>query len=262
MRGMANGGDDWVGFVCASCFGGHVGKMLSVGCGDGHLERSLANRGFFDACDALDISDGLIRQARELGKGLPLTYWVADANMMQLSPDTYDAIWFHSSLHHVERLEHVLDQVVSALRPNGMLVINEYVGPTRFAFTVRQKEAMSAAWKLIPARFKRSCMAADRGRVRTEVAFPNPAKVAIEDPSEAVRSGEIVPLLEERFTVVHRGDAGGSLLQFLLSGIAGNFSDDDPDAQRVLGMLMEIEDSLLATRELQSDFSLIVARPR
>ena len=80
------------------------------------------------------------------------------------------------------------------------------------------------------------------------------------DPSEAVRSDEIVPLLAERFDIVERTPLGGSLLQFLLHGIAGNLHD--AAAQPWLELLFEIEDRLMALGEIQSDFVYLAARSR
>lgn len=75
-----------------------------------------------------------------------------------------------------------------------------------------------------------------------------------------MRSAEIVPLLERYFEIVEFKPLGGTLLQLLLTDIAGNFRS--PEGERLLTMLFEIEDALLETGDLQSDFAYIVARPR
>ena len=40
-----------------------------------------------------------------------LTYEVADLNTANFPAETYDAVYFHSALHHVFQLEHLLDQI-------------------------------------------------------------------------------------------------------------------------------------------------------
>jgi hypothetical protein len=62
--------------------------------------------------------------------------------------------------------------------------------------------------------------------------------------------------------VVARHNAGGTILQFLLQGISGNFRTDDPGSLIVLDMLFRIEDALIAAGDLGSDLALVVARPR
>ena len=62
--------------------------------------------------------------------------------------------------------------------------------------------------------------------------------------------------------MVARHDAGGTILQFLLQAISGNFRTDDPGSLVVLDMLFRIEGALIAAGDLGSDFTLVVARPR
>ena len=55
---------------------------------------------------------------------------------------------------------------------------------------------------------------------------------------------------------------GGTLLQYVLKEIAGHFGAGDPAADAVLEMLFKIEDALIDSGELESDFMLIVAKPK
>ncbi len=82
------------------------------------------------------------------------------------------------------------------------------------------------------------------------------------DPSEAVRSQDILTVVGEHFEIVALNPCGGSILQFALHGICGNFREDDADSMRVLAMLFDIEDALLAAHALGSDFVVVAARPK
>ncbi len=239
--------------------------LLSIGCGTGELERTLAALGAFTECDACDISPGAIaiaeRAAREAGI-TSVRYTVSDANTCDFPPETYDAVWFHNSLHHVEALEHVCEAVACTLKLDGYVFIHEYVGPSRFAFPPAQKRAVRQAFALIPPRYRRSFDPDSAGTLRRRIAFPNPMEVRATDPSESVRSAEILDVLPRYFDIVARNDGGGTLLQTLLSNIAGNFRTDDPGSIAVLNMLFAIEDILLEIGDLRSDFALVVARPK
>jgi GT2 family glycosyltransferase len=241
-----------------------VERMLSVGCGTGELERTLARLNAFRDCDAWDIAAGGIetarRLAREEGFG-NIHYEVRDVTLADLPPERYDAVWFESSLHHIEPLERVCEQVARTLKPDGFLFLNEYVGPSAFAFSPRQKELIRAAFALIPARFRRSFQSGGPEQLRS-APIPTPAEVQAEDPTEAVRSADILAVVEDYFDVVSRRETGGTLLQFLLHGIAGNFHEGDPESLRVLRLLMDVEDTLLAAGEIRSDFAVLAARPR
>ena len=239
-------------------------RMLSLGCGAGTLELMLARHGAFRRCDAWDLAAGGIEQARAAARAAGeerIEFAVADLETAAIEPGTYDAVWFNSSLHHVTDLEGVLARVARGLKPEGLLFLHEYVGAPRFDFPERQRAAIRAAFALIPERFRH--LFGDRAApVLHEPLLPTPAEVEAADPSESPRSHEILAAVAERFEIVARHDAGGSLLQFVLHGIAGNFRAADPDSLRVLRLLCEIEDTLLAVGDLPSDFTVVVARPR
>ena len=55
---------------------------------------------------------------------------------------------------------------------------------------------------------------------------------------------------------------GGTILQWLLAGFAGHFNERDPVAMRYLDELMRLEDLLVDSGDLASDFVVVVAKPR
>jgi ubiquinone/menaquinone biosynthesis C-methylase UbiE len=239
-----------------------VERMLSLGCGFGSLERELWRHNAFRSCDATDVASGAIEAAREQAREQGcegITYSVADINRIELPHDAYDAAWFNMSLHHVDALEHVCRQVAQSLKPGGRLFVNEYIGPSRFAFPPNQLDAIAAAFALIPPRYRRHC-AEPGAPVMAAFTAPDPLEVARVDPSESIRSSDIVAVLETFFTILEYRALGGTLLQFLMNGIAGHFRADDPESMMVLDMLFKIEDTLVDTGTLASDFALIVAK--
>ncbi|HEY7834154.1 MAG TPA: class I SAM-dependent methyltransferase [Ktedonobacterales bacterium] len=240
-------------------------RMLSIGCGAGQLERTLAGFHAFQACDACDLSPDLIASASRAAQAAGITsiaYAVRDANTCEFPAQAYDAVWFNHSLHHIEALEHACAAVARALTPDGYVFIHEYVGPSRFDYPAEQKAAADRAFALIPPRFRHSFGPRDPGAIRERLVFPDPGDVRAADPSESVRSADILNVLARYFEIVTRNDGGGTLLQLLLQNIAGNFRTDDPDSVAVLNMLFAIEDTLLAIGDLRSDYVLVVARPK
>jgi len=242
-----------------------VEKMLSVGCGTGGLERNLANRGAFVSCDAFDITPASIEKAKSQAQIMGISnifYQVVDVETIDLPVSYYDAVWFNGSLHHIEKLEYVCIAVAKSLKPNGYLFFNEYIGPSRFDFTDRQKEVMQSAFALIPKEYRRCFIPGYPYEFKQEVSIPNPKKVQETDPSEATRSAEILTIVNKHFHVIAKNDLGGTILHFLLSGIAGNFRSDNPESIAVLNMLFNIEDTLLELGDINSDFAVVVAQPK
>lgn len=258
-------GTNWTEFCLSEYLSGAlpVERMLSIGCGDGSLELQLAGYECFREFDAFDIAEGAITAARTRAKDARVenvNFAVRDVNQLTLDSKHYDVAWFNMSLHHIEALEHTCSEVARALKPDGFLFVNEYVGPSRFAFTARQKRVLALVNELIPAQYLR--LPPPSRKIRSTAPIPDPAEVAQVDPSEAVRSADILKVLPQYFDIQTIHPIGGTILQFLLSSIAWNFRTDDPNSIKLLKMLFTIEDTLIDVGDLQSDFALIVARPK
>ncbi len=255
----------WVDLCCGHFLGDRrpVGRILSVGCGDGVLERHLCGLNAAESIHGIDISPVRVERATELAReqGLDsLSYSVVDAETEEFPHPLYDAIFFNSSLHHMARLEEVLLKSSQHLAPEGLLFISEYVGPNRFDFPARELEIMRAAFKLLPESHRVSLAVPDQRVVLAEPALPVPAEVARADPSESVRSADILGLIPRYFEVIELSNLGGAILHFGLSNIVGNFGPDAA-SRRLLEMLFRIEDDLTEVGELSTHFAFVVAKP-
>jgi hypothetical protein len=80
------------------------------------------------------------------------------------------------------------------------------------------------------------------------------------DPSEAVRSQDIIPVLKQYFSEVDVQYQGGSIVQFALYDLASNFYGDSQEVRAILEMLIHIEDVLTAyDPEVPQTYAVIVA---
>src|SRR5215472_13026413 len=143
-------------------------KALSLGCGFGIIERVLRRRDFCQLIHGVDVADGAIEGARKTAEveGLQgLTYEVADLNTATFPKDTYDAVYVHAALHHVFQLEHLLDQVRQTLKPGGLFVVYEYIGPSQMQFPQRDLELADVFLSVIPERYR---MTAKRKGIKKE----------------------------------------------------------------------------------------------
>jgi len=259
--------NNWVEYFLKKFFESRlpVAHMASIGCGTGDLERHLARLNAFTRCHAFDISPTAIDVARQKAiqeNIASIEYAVRDVNEFEWPTNLYDAVWFNGSLHHVDKLEYVCMQATQSLKPEGFLFFNEYIGPSRFDFTDRQKAVIEIVFDLIPKQFRKSFLPNYPYAIMQSAPIPNPDKVYAADPSEAVRSDEIMPVLQQYFEIVEYNEMGGSILQFLLSGIAGNFRSDSSDSMKLLSMLFAIEDTLIEIGDIQSDFACVAAKPK
>jgi SAM-dependent methyltransferase len=260
--GAPNGGDRFQDFI-GRYFHGRtpVERILTLGCGVGAFERGLAQYHFATEHDAMDIAEGAIQQASEAATrdGLDhVHYRVADLNGVDLPPNYYDVVFGISSVHHIAQLERLYQQVRRSLKPDGFFFLDEYIGPSQFQWPDTQVNLVNESLQQIPERFRRSI--SRPGHVKTTVSRSTIDSMNAVDPSEAIRSADIVPLLKEYFDVVEFKGYGGSLLHLALEDITGNFDPADPVAMECLEQLFRTEDQLIANGDLSHDFAVIVAR--
>lgn len=221
-------------------------RALSIGCGSGALERDLVRRGIVLSIEAFDASPASIELARELaakeGFGDRIHYSIADFNTAVLKTATYDLVCFHQSLHHVDALEHLLREVRRALKPGGMLYLDEFVGPSRTYWNEVTIRWYSAIYRLFPRNL----------RYFDEFAMP----VQVEDPSEAIRPSEILPLLRIGFSIEEFRGYGGNILAMLFPDLlVERLSDAHVDA------MIAAEGAMIAAGAAPYH-AVIVARPK
>ena len=253
--------EDWLTFTKRRFFRRPVEHGLSLGSGHGLVERKAIELGVARRMDAYDVSAPAIEVATRLARDARLadriTYTAADLNSVMLEREKYGVVFAAQALHHIERLEHLLAEIERSLTPDGLFVVNEYVGPARFQWSDKTNALMSAIFEALPPSAR---VDPRTGTTRTHVPRPSAADVAREDPTESIRSDEILPLLAERFDEVYRADFGGTLLQFALADVIANFDPEDERDVAVLDLLSLFERTLIEEGVLQSDFVFLVLR--
>lgn len=221
-------------------------RALSIGCGAGGLERDLVAH---DVCDRVDAFDGSIsslatavHDASSAGMSQRIRYFAADFNRPAFPRDTYDLVIVHQALHHVAELELLYAEILRALKRDGLLYFDEYVGPSRFDWTDRNFESHRALYDALPA------------EVRKQPLLLMP--IQPDDPSEGYRSSDIVPALTIGFYIVDRRDYGGNVLSVLYPEIDWSAAPPSLTAD-----LIRIERDLLSSGH-DSFYSVVVARPK
>jgi len=256
-------GLDWANYVFRKYLlasGKGVERGLSLGCGDGRIERHMRMLAACHQIDAFDIAESAIAHARKraLESGIDgIIYQVRDLNDIKLPPNHYDVVVASSILHHISNLEGLLDQVRSSLKPGGLLVANEYVGPSQFQWTSKQVQIINEILSLLPEHYRRRVT--DPHKVKDHISRPRIWWMNVRDPSEAIRSNEIVEMIERRFRIIERKDFGGTILHMLLQDIVWNFDPHDEHDGTILKLVLYVEKVLIEEEVIPSDFTLIVA---
>jgi SAM-dependent methyltransferase len=221
-------------------------RALSIGCGTGALERDLVRRDIVESVQAFDASGESLRIARETadseGFGARIHYREGDFDNVELPHGEYDLICFHQSLHHVRNLERLLSNVHRALTADGLLYLDEFVGPSRTDWNLYAIRWYSALYQLFPRQV----------RYFDQFAMP----IQEEDPSEAIRSADILSCLSIGFRIEHFRGYGGNILAMMFPDLLVHELSDE-----MVAALIRSEQSLLAAGE-RSFHAVITAQPK
>jgi SAM-dependent methyltransferase len=200
-----------------------------------------------------------IAYAKHEGLNEIINYRVRDIFKIEMPENLYDVVFAESSLHHLSPLKETLIKVNRCLKPGGFFIVNEFVGPTRFQWTDRQLQVIDGILSILPNRYKTFW---NSTAIKQKVAKPSRLRMMLNDPSEAVESSNIVSLVYKIFDVVEVKAYGGTILHMLLSGIAHNFLSEDAETSGYLKLCFVVEDLLLATQQIESDYMIAVCKKK
>ena len=221
---------------------------ISVGCGEGLLERDAVAKGICAAMEGIDFSKEAVAEARrgaeEAGLSRALAYRLEDINALELPQEHYDIAFFHGSLHHVRSVERVLTQVRRSLKPGGLLYLDEYMGPSRTEWTDADWSFARSAFEALPEEVKN----------RPELMIPLP----LDDPLESIRSSAIHPQTARLFRVLEDRPYGGNILWFVFPCL--DMERLRSDTTGILTRLIALEDHLLEKDWVRSYFRVMVAK--
>lgn len=179
--------------------------ILVPGCGTGELERDLLAKGLCHRVTAFDLAPRQVeeaaRRATDAGLADRIDYSVSAFDELDLEALDLDGCFFHQALHHFPRPDDAVARVARALPSGSLVYFDEYVGPCQANWNATTFRAAREAYTRLPA------SARQHARLRI------PGLLARwSDPSEAVRSEDILPAITRHLEVHVRRDYGGFIL--------------------------------------------------
>jgi SAM-dependent methyltransferase len=209
-------------------------KGVSVGCGDGRKEMDVLESGIVREFDLYELSTAAIAAGRDAAaqSGLQdrMHFHHGDA-LGHVGP--YDLVFWNNSLHHMSDVGSALSWSKDVLRPDGLLIMDEYVGPTRWQYPQWVLNENTAYRKSLPPAYKVNPF--DRTQILAD-AVENPAVDALieMDPSEAADSSNILPELNKKFPKAEIKLTGGIIYSLGINDILHNFYQDVSEIDRML----------------------------
>lgn len=234
-------------------------KAVSIGCGNAGKEIDLVRKGLVASFDLYELSESRLNEAMEASK----RYGVYDAftfnreNVFErdLPSESYDLVYWDNSLHHMLDVEEAIAWSHKVLKPGGGLLINDFIGASRFQWPAEQ---------LTYAKQVRECFSGTKylkdssgENVDLSLTIKKPTKLGmwLDDPSEAADSDRIIDSVDEYFPNAHIHNLGGVVYHLALNDMLVNF--DDSEDRHILKLLMMIDGFI--SKEGQNHYAAIFA---
>lgn len=189
-------------------------NVLIVGCGNGWLERQLYDTKIGLQFDAFDISEKYLEEAKKLANDRPINYFKEDINeMTNIKENTYDAIFNFAILHHTEKIDFAMKQLSKALKPDGIMFNEEYIGPAQNQYSDIHLKHMLEVMSDLPEKYK-----------SPHQLRPNIENFRVE-PTEAIHSDLVKSSFEKYFETIYEKNMNGGIAYMILWNNIKNFQD-------------------------------------
>ncbi len=181
-------------------------RALILNCGNGWVERSLAELGAVDSVVGVDWSESLLSGAREdaVAIGLDAEYMSGDIADFE-PPGRFDMVVNVAACHHIRYLDRVLRRCCAALHDDGLFLSFDYVGPHRNQYPWEMWDAASQANQMLPEAY------------RSPMTYPHLPTMLEDDPTEAVHSELILEYVGRYFDLIDSRPLGGAVAYLVLT---------------------------------------------
>ncbi len=235
-------------------------KMLSLGSGSCSSELKFAEYSNFEEILCTDISEKPLKLAKKIAEEKQLNnikFEIQDANNFSLPENHYNIVYFKASLHHFKNVEFLVgEQIKKTLKKDGLLIIDEFVGPSRFQFPKYQIKAINKAIQLIPKPYRKRYKL---NLYKNKIYGSGLIRMVIADPSECIESKKILPSIHKHYETVYEAGYGGNILKMALKDLAHHFLELNEEKETILNQLFDYEDNYLKNQT--HDFTFGIYKP-
>lgn len=238
-------------------------RVLALGSGMAFIEELLLTQGYAEHIVAYEMSRNACAAAMERVRGTTaegrLEMRSGDVLEEDLPTGSFDMVFVQAAIHHFERIDDMFTLMHRVMKPEGLLLYDEYVGPDHHQFPPDVMEILNLINDCLGSPYKFDMLAQAR---RERMPEPNLEAMLRHDPSEGVHASRILPLTYQWFDVLQRRDYGGTLLRPFFTGILRNFDWKNEKDQTVARLIILVERLLLRHDLIPTYHTNIVARRR
>ncbi len=229
--------------------------LISIGCGEGNHELKIAALNPTFKIIGYDLSKSWIEIANKKAiaqNSSNASFYVEDVCDLKLKNESVDYFLFNSSLHHFRDIQKFITlKILPALKQNGLIIINEYIGPNRMNFPKSQMDYCTKCLLNILSKENRKIL--NLKLYKNHCYRVGTLRMIISDPTECVDSESIVPVLRSNLEEIEYINLGGNILVPCLKHIAHHFVNNNHEE---LLQLISKEKEYLADKSSNYAFAI------
>ncbi len=184
---------------------------LSIGAGNGAKERKLLKYDLVEHFTLYELAETRATEAYRAAasEGLSNRIKVRVENAFDVvAVDQYDLVYWDHSLHHMMDVDAAVNWSVRALKPGGILLINDYIGATRLQFS---RAEINRARQFLVENSGKIDSTPEQLRFRTPLTR---LRQFLRDPSEAPQS-DLIEAAVQRHCESAMTRIGGAMIHLL-----------------------------------------------
>ncbi len=223
-------------------------RALSIGCGSAHKELQLLKDELVGQFDLYELSGSVIeagkKTAEKFGVADRATFFKADIFGKENNDEKekYDLVHWDNALHHMFSVKDAIALSKRMLKPGGVLVIDDYVGPSYMQIDAEDYKFADSVRLLLDKKYIKN-NTEDKDRFPLS---PKSPRIPVErflatDPSEMVDAGNILPEIDRQCAGASVIKTGGILYFLGLRPLFGNFDAKNKDDLEVLSNLLKLD---------------------
>ncbi len=224
---------------------------LVIMCGNGWVERGLYDKGIAKQFSAFDYLDDLLEKAEQAREGRPIHYFQADANQLELDENKYDLIINVAAMHHVQYINRMCRTLCKALKPDGVFVNTDYIGPHRNQYSMRHWHYVKKVNSQLPEQYRKE-----------PLNKPYIGTMLHTDSSEAIHSELTFESIARYFNIIERHDTNGGIAYPLLTHNKNISKDLTPDMKKWVEYILQKDVEYTAEKKVPPLFSYFIAKPQ